>query len=77
MSKIKEKIIKELEKIRPALQADGGDVHFVDFDEEKGVCKVELMGHCAHCPMSQITLKQGIEAEVQKAVPEVKEVRSV
>jgi len=74
---IVEKIKKEIDKIRPSLQGDGGDVHFVDFDEKSGVLKVELMGHCAHCPMSPITLKQGIEAEIKKAVPQVKEVRAV
>lgn len=73
-----EKKIKEaIEQIRPSLQMDGGDVHFVNFDEPSGVLKVELMGHCAHCPMSSITLKQGIEAEIKKTVKEVKEVRAV
>ncbi len=74
---IVEKIKKEIEKIRPSLQMDGGDVQFVNFDEKIGVLKVELMGHCAHCPMSSITLKQGIEEEMKKAVKEVKEVRAV
>ena len=71
------KIKKVLETIRPSLQLDGGDVHYVDFYEKLGVLKVELMGHCAHCPMSQITLKQGIEAEIKRAAPEVKEVQAV
>ena len=71
------KIKNILEKIRPSLQMDGGDVNFVDFDVKSGVLKVELMGHCAHCPMSAITLKQGIEAEIKKEVKEVKEVRAV
>ena len=51
------------------------DLH--KFEEKIGVLKVELMGHCAHCPMSSITLKQGIEEEMKKAVKEVKEVRAV
>ncbi len=72
--KIEEKIKKALEKIRPALQADGGDVKFVDWNEKTGIVKVRLSGMCAGCPMSQITLKQGIEAEIKKDVPEVKEV---
>ena len=72
--KIEEKIKKVLDGVRPSLQADGGDVHFVGFDKESGVLKVELMGMCAHCPMAQTTLKEGIEAEVKKEVPEVKEV---
>ena len=71
------KIKKVLETIRPSLQLDGGDVQLVDFDEKLGVLKVELMGQCAHCPMSQITLKQGIEAEIKRAAPEVKEVQAV
>ena len=74
---IEDKIKKVLDKIRPSLQMDGGDVHFIGFDEKSGVLKVELMGHCAHCPMSSITLKQGIEAEIKQSVPQVKEVRAV
>ena len=74
---MEQKIKQALEKIRPALQADGGDVHFVSFDKKSGVLKVELMGMCSHCPMAQLTLKQGIEQEVKKEAPEVKEVVSV
>jgi len=74
---MEKKIKKILETIRPSLQMDGGDVHFVNFDEQSGLLKVELMGHCAHCPMSQITLKQGIEAEIMSKVPEVKEVKAI
>ena len=72
-----EKIKQAIEQIRPSLQMDGGDVHFVNFDESSGVLKVELTGHCAHCSMSSITLKQGIEAEIKKAVSQVKEVKAV
>lgn len=73
-----EKKIKEiLETIRPSLQMDGGDVSFVNFDEKSGVLNVELLGMCSHCPMSQITLKQGIEQEIRSQVPEVKEVKAV
>ena len=71
------KIKSVLEKIRPSLQMDGGDVHFIDFDEKLGILKVELIGHCAHCPMSSITLKQGIEAEIKRVVKEVKEVIAI
>lgn len=74
---IKEKINKELDKIRPQLQMDGGDVEFVDFNEEKGLLMVSLVGMCATCPMSQITLKQGIEQSIVAAIPEVKEVINV
>ncbi len=73
----KNKIIAVLDKIRPSLQMDGGDLKFVSFDEKKGILNIELVGMCAHCSMSQITLKQGIEEEVRKEVPEVKEVRAV
>jgi len=69
-----DKIKKVLEKVRPGLQADGGDVKFVGWYPETGIVQVQLVGMCAHCPMAQMTLKQGIEAEVKKEVPEVKEV---
>lgn len=72
-----DRIKKIIDQIRPSLQMDGGDVQFVDFNAESGLLKVELIGHCAHCPMSTVTLKQGIEEEVRRLVPEVKEVRSV
>lgn len=71
------KIKEALEKVRPMMQADGGDVEFVSFNKDNGIVQVSLIGMCAHCPMSQITLKQGIEAEIKKAVPEVKEVVAV
>jgi len=56
---------------------DGGDVELVEVDEKKGIVKVRLIGHCAHCPMSQMTLKMGIEAEIKKGVKGVKEVVAV
>lgn len=74
---IMEKIKSVLETIRPSLQMDGGDLSYVDFNDKTGILKVELMGHCAHCPMSAITLKQGIEAEIKKQIPQVKEVKAV
>ena len=64
-----------LDKIRPQLQADGGDVEFVSF--ENGTAKVKLQGHCAGCPMSMMTLKQGIENFLKKEVLEVKKVEGV
>lgn len=72
-----ERIKEVLEQIRPALQMDGGDVQFVNFDAESGLLKVELMGYCAHCPMSSLTLDQGIQAEITRSVPEVKEVKAI
>ncbi|MFY9943656.1 MAG: NifU family protein [Desulfobacterales bacterium] len=68
------KVKQMLEKIRPMLQADGGDVEFVSV--EGGVVKVRLKGACAGCPMSQMTLKQGIEKLLKKEIPEVKSVES-
>lgn len=65
-----------LELIRPALQADGGDVELVDVTDE-GVVKVKLVGACGHCPMSTMTLKMGIERTLKDKVPGVKEVISV
>lgn len=74
---MKEKITKALNKIRPSLQADGGDVELVSWDKKTGVVEVRLVGMCAHCPMAQMTLKGGIEAELKKAIPEIKKVISV
>lgn len=71
-----EKKIKELiNKIRPMLQQDGGDVEFVGF--EKGVVKVRLKGACTGCAMSQITLKNGIERVLMKQIPAIKCVENI
>jgi len=72
---MKEKVEKSLEKIRPSLQADGGDVELVEVKD--GIVKVRLTGACSGCPMSQMTLKMGIERVLKKDIPEVKEVVSV
>lgn len=64
-----------LEKVRPALQADGGDVELVDV--EGGVVKVRLTGACGGCPMASVTLKNGIEALLKKEIPSVDRVESV
>jgi Fe-S cluster biogenesis protein NfuA len=73
---MKEKVQEAINRIRPNLQADGGDVELVDVTED-GVVKVKLLGACHGCPMAQMTLKQGIQKFLQKEVPEVKEVISV
>ena len=73
---MKEQIEQALDKIRPALQRDGGDIELVDV-EENGVVKVRLTGACSGCPMSQMTLKQGVERIVKQLVPEVKTVEAV
>ncbi len=72
---MKEKIQEVLDKIRPSLQADGGDVELVDV-EDGGIVKVRLQGACAGCPMSQMTLKNGIEKMLKKEIPEVTSVES-
>jgi len=73
---LREKVEKVLGEIRPALQADGGDVELVDVTDN-GIVKVRLKGACSGCPMSTYTLKMGIEQRLKEAVPEVKEVIEV
>jgi len=72
----KEKVKLVLEKIRPQLQNDGGDVELVSVEDD-GTVKVRLLGHCSGCPMSQQTVKFGIERALKTHIPEVKEVISV
>jgi len=71
------KIQKAVDKIRPGLQADGGDIEVVGFDEKSGTLDVRLTGMCAHCPMARLTLKEGVEKELKKTVPEVKRVENI
>jgi Fe-S cluster biogenesis protein NfuA len=71
-----EEVKKVLETIRPALQADGGDVELVEVTAD-GVVKVKLVGACGHCPMSTMTLKNGIEKTLMLKIPGVKEVVGV
>ncbi len=73
---MKEKIEKALDKIRPGLIADGGNVELVDVTDD-GVVKVKLTGACAGCPMSTMTLKMAIEKKLKEAIPEVKAVEQV
>lgn len=68
---MKEQIIALLQKVRPALQADGGDVEFVNFDEKTGVVTVKLKGACCSCPMATMTLKNGIERYLKEALPQI------
>ena len=72
---MREKIEAVLNEIRPALQADGGDVELISVED--GIVKVRLQGACAGCPMSQMTLKQGIERYIKKLIPEIISVESV
>ncbi|MDG5469610.1 MAG: NifU family protein [Deltaproteobacteria bacterium] len=73
---MKEKVQEVLELVRPALQADGGDVELVDVTDD-GIVSVRLTGACGSCPMSTMTLKMGIERTLRDKLPEVKEVVQV
>jgi Fe-S cluster biogenesis protein NfuA len=72
---MEQKIRQILDKVRPALQADGGDVEFIDYHD--GVVTVRLKGACGSCPMSTMTLKHGIEARLREEIPEVRAVESL
>ncbi len=72
---MKEQVAAVLEEIRPSLQADGGDIELVDVVD--GVVKVRLKGACAGCPMSQMTLSNGVERVLKERIPEVVRVESV
>jgi len=72
---MRDKVEKVLEKIRPLLQRDGGDIQLVDVVD--GVVKVRLQGACGSCPMSTMTLKMGVEKQLKQEIPEIKEVVSV
>jgi Fe-S cluster biogenesis protein NfuA len=72
---MQEKIEELIEKIRPSLQADGGDIELISVED--GVVKVKLTGACGTCPMSQMTLKMGVEAVIKKNLPEIKRVETV
>jgi Fe-S cluster biogenesis protein NfuA len=72
---MREKVEAALDKIRPALRADGGDVELVDVKD--GVVTVRLTGACGSCPMSTMTLRMGVERVVKEEVPEIKELVAV
>ncbi len=72
---MRERVQQVIEKIRPLLQRDGGDIELVDIED--GVVKVKLQGACGTCPMSTMTLKMGVERQLKQEIPEVKEVVSV
>ncbi len=76
LTDIREKVEPVMEKIRPILQADGGDIELVNVEDD-GTVKVRLVGACAGCAMSQYTLKLGVERLLMKEVPEVKVVEAV
>ena len=70
-----EKVDSVLDTVRPALMADGGNVELVDVKD--GIIKLRLQGACAGCPMSQMTLRMGIERELRKHMPDIQQVVSV
>jgi len=72
---IKDRVLKALERVRPYLQSDGGDIEFVDISDDMTV-KVKLTGACHGCPYSLQTLKAGVEQAIMKEVPEIKRVIS-
>ena len=72
---VEKRVQDALDEIRPQIQADGGDVELVAV--EKQTVKVRLTGHCAGCPMSAMTLKNGIEALIKEKIPEIKKVEAV
>lgn len=73
---MRSKVEKALEEIRPLLRADGGDIELIEVSED-GVVKVKLTGACHGCPMSQMTLKAGVERQLREQIPEIKTVVSV
>jgi len=73
---MQEKVEKALDKVRPSLQADGGDVELIGVDD-KGVVKVRLTGACGGCPMATMTLKRGIEKTLREEVPGITAVEAV
>ena len=71
------RILEVLDQIRPALHADGGDVEFLGYDEDEGIVHLRLLGACESCPISMLTLKEGIERRIRSTVPEVNEVLAI
>ncbi len=75
MKEIETKIISVLDKIRPFLINDGGDIEFIKFED--GIAYVKMIGQCSGCPMMQVTLKENIEVAITSEIPEVVEVKNV
>lgn len=72
---IETKIKRELDKIRPKLALDGGNIEFINFND--GILKVRMLGECAHCSLAEMTLKYAIEDTIKQKIPEVKKVLNV
>lgn len=73
----RDKILEVLDAIRPAIQADGGDVELLDYREADGVVEVRLLGACESCPISLMTLREGIERRLKSTVPGILEVNAL
>ncbi len=76
MQELESKVRNVIEQIRPYLQADGGDISFVNITDDNTV-NVELQGACGSCPFSRMTLKNGVEDAMKKAIPEIKSVEAI
>lgn len=74
---MKDDVKKVLDSIRPTIQADGGDVELIEVDEKKGVVKLRLHGACTHCPMSEMTLKEGIGRVLKEKIKGVTDIQAV
>jgi len=74
--KLNQKIQNVIDQVRPYLQADGGDINFIEVTDDN-VVNVELTGACGSCPFSTMTLKNGVEATLKKVIPEIKEVVAI
>ena len=73
---MRDRVEKALAKVRPMLEADGGNVELIDVSSD-GVVKLKLKGSCGCCPMASMTLKNGIERIIKQEVPEIKEVIAI
>lgn len=72
-----DKLNKILDKVRPALERDGGNLELVSYDEKKGIVDITFQGACVDCPLADVTLKHLIEAEIKAQMPEIKEIRAI
>lgn len=75
MENVEARIIAVIDKLRPFLISDGGNIEFIKFED--GICYVKMLGHCQGCPMMEVTLKDGIELAIKEEVEEVIEVRNI
>ena len=73
---LEQKVINAIEQIKPYLEADGGSIQFIELTEDN-IVNVELLGACASCPMSTMTWKNGVEAAIKQAIPEIKSVEAI